>query len=223
MFGPEYPKIQTIYKRDPATRHIIIGEYTTPELKYLADSYWIWTEKIDGMNIRLHFDGEKVTIGGRTDNAQIPTSLIEALSKYTSDISKWDAAFYDPLGQALDVTLYGEGYGAGIQKGGCYIPNGKDFILFDVRVGDWWLQPADVKDVAANLGIRGVPCVGISKIADAAKWVAGTHGYGPLTSVWEGVKPEGLVGRPVVDLYDRKGRRIITKLKVKDFEDLARG
>jgi hypothetical protein len=33
---------------------------------------------------------------------------------------------------------------------------------------------------------------------------------------------EGIVGTPSVPLYDRRGNRIITKLKIKDFEDLEK-
>ena len=79
-FGPTYPKIDTVFKRDAARRFIIIpGDYSTPEFEYLADTPWGWTEKVDGTNIRLHWDGSEVTIGGRTDNAQVPSPLVANL------------------------------------------------------------------------------------------------------------------------------------------------
>ena len=62
IFGPEYPKIQTLFKRDD--RNVIIeGDWSVPEFAYLADKPWRWTEKVDGTNIRLHWDGRKVTSG----------------------------------------------------------------------------------------------------------------------------------------------------------------
>ncbi|KKL53664.1 hypothetical protein LCGC14_2273140, partial [marine sediment metagenome] len=48
------------------------------------------------------------------------------------------------------ITLYGEGYGARIQKGGGDYRKGGDvsFRLFDVLIGETWLRRVDVEDVA---------------------------------------------------------------------------
>ena len=57
----------------------------------------------------------------------------------------------------IQVTLYGEGFGAKIQKGGGnYIPNGQSFILFDVVIDGWLLQRKNVQDIATKLGIDTV-------------------------------------------------------------------
>ena len=75
----KYHKIQTVYKRDPVTKYktLLEGEYSLPEFEYLADNEWVWTEKVDGTNIRVMWDGwKKLSFGGRTDNAQIPTPLV---------------------------------------------------------------------------------------------------------------------------------------------------
>ena len=47
----EYPKIQSIFKRDENTHKFIDGVFSLPEFEYLKDNLWIWTEKIDGRNI----------------------------------------------------------------------------------------------------------------------------------------------------------------------------
>ena len=39
-----------------------------------------------------------------------------------------------------------------------------------------------------------------------------------FVSAWDGVQPEGLVGVPSAPLFDRRKRRIVTKVKVKDFQ-----
>lgn len=46
------------------------------------------------------------------------------------------SAFVDPDHEPVPVTIFGEGYGVKIQKGGNYIPDDVNFILFDVRFGN---------------------------------------------------------------------------------------
>ena len=141
----EYQKIPTIFKRDDKGQ-IILGEYSTPEIAYLAGNNWWWTEKIDGTNIRVMYDGERVTFGGKTDNAQIPAFLFARLQDLFPSTDKFREVFDD---DATNICLYGEGYGGKIQKvGELYKPDGVDFILFDVRVGPWWLKRGDIEDVA---------------------------------------------------------------------------
>ncbi|KKM01397.1 hypothetical protein LCGC14_1794810 [marine sediment metagenome] len=78
----KYHKILSLFKRNMATDgKFIIGEWTTPELEYLKDNQWVWTEKVDGTNIRIMWDGVDVVFGGRSDNAQLPVTLIMELDK----------------------------------------------------------------------------------------------------------------------------------------------
>lgn len=210
-FGPEYPKIQTVWKRDERNV-VVVGDYSTPELQYLADKDWIWTEKVDGTNIRLHWNGTDVTVGGRTDNAQVPALLISNLGPIL-DPSLWSKTFPD----ADDVTVYGEGYGAKIQSGGQYRAD-QTVIVFDVLVGRWWLSEANVADVAQNLGLDVVPAIGTFTLKQA--WHRTTTDA--LRSHWPDARIEGLVGRPAVDLFNRRGERIMVKVKVKDWTDHER-
>lgn len=212
-FGPTYPKIDTVFKRDAERRLVIIpGDYSTPEFEYLADAQWVWTEKVDGTNIRLHWNGSEVTIGGRTDEAQVPAPLVANLRPFLEP-DTWTGVFPD----AADVTLYGEGYGAKIQKGGQYRPD-QAFVLFDVKIGPWWLQRPNAEDIAGKVGFDAVPIVGTWTLPDACEMVR----LSKVESAWPGARIEGLVGRPAVDLFNRKGERIVTKIKVKDYTDLAR-
>ena len=66
----EYPKIYGPFKRHtegPDKNKLIPGSWTVPEFEDLECNDWIWTEKVDGTNIRVHWDGHKVSFGGRTD------------------------------------------------------------------------------------------------------------------------------------------------------------
>ena len=207
----EYHKIPTVWKRDPANNNktLIEGAWATSELEYLKDCQWVFTEKVDGTNIRVMWDGENVTFGGKTDNAQIPALLVTRLYELFQAppaISYLSAEFDS-------VCLYGEGYGAKIQKGGGnYKADGVDFVLFDVKVGDWWLKREDVTNVADNLGIEAVTFVQFGTLCDAIELCR----YG-FTSSWGDFPAEGLVMRPSVELTSRNGQRIIAKIKHKDF------
>ena len=204
----EYPKIQSLYKRDPENNYkTFLDEYSRPEFALLENADWIWTEKIDGMNIRVIWNGETVLFGGRTDRAQVPTPLLKHLMK------TFILAFEDVFDEG-PVTLYGEGYGPKIQKGGGDYRDDPGFILFDVRVGSWWLTRESVEQVAVELDIPIVPIVLIGTFAEAVRMVrfgfTSTEANTPRNA-------EGVVGRPPLELFDRKGERLITKIKTKDW------
>lgn len=211
MMG-EYHKIQTLFKRDMETKKgRIMEELTLPEFGYLYWNEWSGTEKIDGTNIRIHWrrEGNVFTIGGRTDNSQIPAPLVQKLNEY---IAGFDFSLHFTE-DAREVTLFGEGFGKGIHKAGkLYNPDGVDFILFDVKVNEWMLRRHGVVDVAAVLGLDVVPEVFHGNLSDAIKLVS--TGFLSRFGLFEA---EGLVLTPAEPLYNRKGERIITKLKRKDF------
>lgn len=48
----------------------------------LKNIQWVGTEKVDGTNIRVYWDGYRISIAGRTDKAEIPPHLY----KYLSDL-----------------------------------------------------------------------------------------------------------------------------------------
>lgn len=77
----EYHKIQTVFHRSPESyyKSLMEGHWALPEIELLKDIEWLWTEKIDGTNIRIRWDGKIVRFGGKTDNAQIPMFLLNVL------------------------------------------------------------------------------------------------------------------------------------------------
>jgi hypothetical protein len=217
-FGPPYHKIHTAFKRDTDAKNnpIIEWDWSLPEFAYLKDRPWRWTEKIDGTNTRLYWNGESVVLGGRTDNAQMPAHLTEAIRNLgLLDASKWEKKFLFTDGEKPSVTLYGEGYGPRIQKGGGLYRDNVSFILFDVRVGKWWLTPEDVKDVARYFEIGLVPEI-YWIYSPVEAWEAIKSGT--FLSYWHkrGVVIEGVVGTPAVPLFTRGGERLVMKLKTRD-------
>lgn len=217
-FGPEYTKINTLWMRAGRKNIVVPGVFAQPEFEYLARNPWRWTEKIDGHQMRLHFDGKSVTINGKTDDAQISSKLFVNMMPLINDTDRWTRQF----GTDADVTVYGEGYGAGIRSGGVYRPD-QAIILYDVYIrgkdGDyWWLQRANIENVAEGLGLDVVPLIGTFTLSEAWEMLC----QDGLRSAWEGAPIEGLVGKPAVELKDRKGDRLITKMKVEDWKAYQR-
>lgn len=245
-----YHKIQTLFKRHldgPKKGKMIRGDWTTPELEYLAGNEWEFTEKVDGTNIRIGFNqivdagraGEwgvlhEPVFGGRSDNAVIPTPLMQYLEE-TFTTERFEKAGFEWKPPA--VTLFGEGYGPKIQGGGKYRAD-HSFVLFDVKIGDWWLSRENVNDIAERLGLDSVPTLGTGTLQDAIDIVSSgltwdkngrmrnwggvdsnnKRVFAGLKSQWGDFEAEGLVCRPIVPLFDRKGNRIICKVKSVDFK-----
>lgn len=207
----KYHKIPGPYKRQEHKPYDVLeGMWTTPEIEFLSEVDWNWTEKVDGTNIRIIWDGHNVSFAGRTDRAEIPPKLLAHLED-TFSAPGVEEVFEQSFG-GTPAVMYGEGYGGKIQKGGKYHPD-ESFIAFDVRVGDWWLLRPDVEEIAETFGVEVVPLVMTGPVQHAIDAVR----RGDNHSFWGDFQAEGLVGTPVVPLFDRKGHRIIVKIKAADF------
>lgn len=216
----EYPKIETVWDRDEKTKKVIPGQYRLPEFALIRS--WFVTEKVDGTNIRIGLNPDgTVCIGGRTDAAQIPTPLLSYLLA-TFTPNKLREAFTRD-GVLSDFTLFGEGYGPKIQNGGGYsaIPQ---FRLFDVRVGNWWLETDNILSVAQTLGIRVVPFLdsplGLAETIPTTKESLQAMIDGSIVASEDGgtgCRAEGIVARAQPLLLTRRGDRLMWKLKFRDF------
>lgn len=225
-----YPKIDTLFERDPTTFKIIPGEFTNKIYKLVRE--WEWTEKIDGTNIRIMYNPDLlntklvkdsfdtstgntysvwdcITYGGKEDKSEVPEGVKDYLDE-TLSVDRLHSLFGEK-----PVTIYGEGYGAKIQTGKGYSPTQK-FIAYDILVGErYWLNPYDVEDICIQLGLDVVPHLGKMEIHEAVEMLS----EGFKSKLGDGsMDAEGLVGRPPIPLFDAKHRRLICKLKTCDFE-----
>ena len=211
----EYPKIETIFSRDTeGTKKLIFGTYRDETVKYLRFNDWQFTEKIDGTNISVEWDGHAVSFHGRTERAQIPKHLFEYLEK-TFLTTEAEELFEQTYGDK-NVILYGEGYGAKIQNGGNYRSD-VSFILFDVLIGDNWQEREWVEKTAKMFGIDVVPVVFVGSLEEGVDYVMEHHPSTIGTAMMEGI-----VGRPMVEMRDRLGKRIIVKIKWEDFKEFVK-
>lgn len=205
----EYHKIETLYERDDVT-HRLKPDLILKNRVYGIIKTWVFTEKVDGTNVRVIWRDGKVTFGGKTDNAQLHAELVNYLNA-TFTPEKLQAAFPPDVNE---VVIYGEGCGPGIQKGGGLLYSTKRIVLFDVNVAGWWLSDENMRDVASKLGVDAVPLVGEMTLEAATELVR----RGFKSAIGGGkADAEGLVGKPVEALFDKKGHRLVVKLKTKDF------
>lgn len=210
----EYTKIETIFERDmEGSKKLIEGKFRNETVEFLKDNKWICTEKIDGTTIGIVWDGHKVSYQGRTERAQIPAHLMNKLIEMFGGETN-EELFEQKFGE-MPVVLFGEGYGAKIQKCGGNYRSDVSFILFDVYLPEQnlWLKRDALEDIAKTFGVDIVPIVLTGTLQDAVDFVK----QKPKSTI--GVADmEGLVCKPAVDMLDRMGRRVIVKVKVRDFE-----
>lgn len=205
----EYHKIQNIYKRDEKTNRLIDGQYYDSAVEYLAGLEWIAGEKIDGTNIRVIWDcsSNQIEIKGRTDKAELSLDLLQAIHD-----------MFDPLIPILkekfpDVNLvfYGEGYGPGIQKGGGNYRSDKSFILYDILINESFLNYFNMLDIATNIfSLPVVPELYRGTLPEIVEFVK------DMKSSFGDFDAEGVVARPIIELKDKRGKRLILKIKRKE-------
>ena len=192
-----------------------------------------------GNNIGIKWN---VAYKGKTDNAQIPKMLYTYLTtELTEDkvlnalgLSKemyvTDELMQEKTWSVLNTqfnvyeldetkipkryTLYGEGFGAGIQSGGYYRKD-NSFIGFDVKVDNMYLLRENRDEIFKKLGVDIVPFVGKFTIDEAIEYVK--KGFNSNIAE-ETHLAEGLVLRTPMGLKTRRGERIIFKVKTCDFQ-----
>lgn len=205
-----YHKIETLYLRDTdGTKRLIEGAFRNPAVEFLKDCTWQFTEKIDGTNIRVHWDGHRIVFGGRTERSSIPSHLMNELIKMLNN--EETAQLMEQSFGENEVTFFGEGYGSKIQNGDLYRPD-VSFILFDVMINGNYMSRDTVEELAETFGLEVVPVLFEGTLDEGVAFVKSkpqsTIGTAPM---------EGVVARPKVELQDRCGNRIIVKIKARDF------
>ena len=219
-----YPKIQSLYKRDgydfkesgvKGSGKLMLGCYSRPEFSIVIA--WHVQEKIDGTNIRIIFErnpvnGPTVSIGGRTENAMIPSPLLNHL-RDTFTVEKLDKQF----STSNFVVLFVEGIGPKIQSGGYYTKEPK-FVLFDVFCSGWWLDMGAVQEVSTALEVPYAPLVmlGPQTIFDIECFVRSRPNS--LYATQQEHMMEGIVARPIFPLLFRNKEPVAFKLKCRDFD-----
>ena len=189
----------------------------TKEFEFLKRLKYYATEKLDGTNIRLYYDGYNTTIHGRTEKSELPKGFLEKFNKlYDLDIinSQMEELFGDK-----EVVIYGEGIGEKIQADGeKYVKDGIDFVVFDILVNDVFLDRENVEKITENLGLKIVDVVIEGDLEEIINFVKEEQ-----KSIYNSNHiMEGVVAKPLIPLYFKDETRVCFKIKYLDFLKLKK-
>lgn len=119
-----------------------------------------------------------------------------------------------------DFVIYGEAYGG--KQQGMRKTYGDDlkFIVFEVKIGDCWLDMYSADKFASGLGFEFIwyaRCKTDIKELDEARDCVSVQAF--RNGMGDDKKSEGIVIRPLIEVTKNNGKRIIAKHKRADFSE----
>lgn len=193
-------------KEHPAQKKI----YREPELEYLSKNLWAYKRKLNGENMRVLWNGEQAIWNGKTNDFQTNDETTEYMNAtFVEEI------FEEKFGREKQVLFFGERMAPDSQGNELKLEK-VEFVLFDVKIGDTWLEPENLRAVAKYFNIR--TCYDFMRAKDEKKNYIDTL-ENLINAVTRGdfKEWEGIVASPVIGLYNRKGERLICKIKNHDY------
>lgn len=205
-----YPKISNLYKIDKGSNKCIQPVFTE---KIFSDiKTWNVYEKLDGMNMCVHFCLENgIRISGKTKQTKIPTPLIEYIFSKTNN---WEEIL--KFLELKELYLYGEGIGDKIENGSRYSKE-QIFVLFDVFYKNKFHEQLDVVNIAKHFELQYVPL--LKTIKTDLSVLKNTHELLKLfhKSNWGDFDNEGLVLKPENMIKDENNKRVMAKIRRPEF------
>lgn len=217
-----YHKIEPLFKFDHNTKKFIYGNFKNMNVRILKNNDWVFTEKVDGMNFRIIWDGYSLSYGGRTKKSEFSTRQKQFIKKEL--INKDLENLVEQTFGEKKVIIYGELYGNDIQKVGKLYSETYSFLVFDILVNGIFLERYKIddssyrdnlSDVCNTLGLKAVPILLVGTIQEALDFLDKEI----VSRISDQAPLEGLVGVPVGNLLDRAGNRIIVKIKERDLKN----
>lgn len=166
-------------------------------------------EKVHGTSANTSFDGDKIVTffsGGEKHEVFIKLFDENKLLKIFQELFN------------VPVVIYGEAYGGKCQgMSETYGPDLK-FVVFDVKVGNVWLDVPNAEEVTKKLGLEFVPYVKIKTTLKAIDKERDLYSYVAIRRGIEEPKlREGIVLRPLIEVRKNNDERVICKHKREEF------
>ncbi len=217
----KYSKFNSPFKKDE--KYLNTNELS----QYFPKGRWIKTEKVDGTNIRIIltkqdeegnreiFVGSRKLIleekdkGSQTYFHCIKDVNLHKIKEYFKDVNS-------------TVIIYGEGYGAGVQKGGIYSKE-KNYRVFDIRIGEAYQDFEFVKKVCIDNQLNLIPVMTEVEEITYEECLNSLENFThTLLNEGDGGQPEGFVYKFEPVLLNKYGERLIFKVKHKDFKEFRK-
>jgi hypothetical protein len=168
-------------------------------------------EKCHGTSANVSWDGEKITVFSGGEN------YVNFCALFDLDALK---AKFEAEHAGMHVKIHGEAYGGKQQGMSATYGKALKFVVFDVKIGETWLNVPNAEQVAIRLGFEFVPYEEIDVTVEALN---AERDKPSVLAVRNGIlepkKREGIVVRPLHEVYDNRGERIISKHKNEDFQE----
>lgn len=228
MTGTEYPKIQTLYDRYP-DYSINVEKLRRAEFGII--NTWQVTEKLNGRNIRILLkQNGHVEFSGRQDGVKVSEQIPQKMMDYLNLIftpQKMQSVFWryvNNVFQTPEVCVYVEGLGSDLAAGsGIYCPGTSVSVrLIDCYINPWWIERPLLEEFGRKLGIKCTPLLDTIYTLprtreELERIIKISHVATEDNSNFLGLA-EGIVAKTEPLLVNRKGERVIWKLKYKDFK-----
>lgn len=166
-------------------------------------------EKIHGTSAHIMFkDGEIIYYSGGAKYSTFE-ELFDDEALYTG---------FMELGHN-NIVIYGEACGGRIQKMRHLYGDNMRFISFDVKIGDTWLNVPNAEEIVIGLGLEFVPYDEIDTDLDKLNELRDSDS--DIAKRWstEGGIREGIVIRPLIEITNNRGNRVISKHKGAAFSE----
>lgn len=222
-----YPKITSPFKRtDDKSKTVSTDVWIDDYAKFFGENGlpFYATEKVDGTNLNIVYDGNHISYTGHTDK-NIWNPEVEEWIKSKFQTPEFEQMCEQRFGEN-EIKLCGELIGPKI-KNNFYRLEDYKFILFDIHndTSNTWWNREFVEENAKDLNLDIVPLIGdatkFSELRLESKNTLKEWTYLLKTSVWyskicPSIELEGFVVRPMMELLKANGERVIYKIKIKD-------
>lgn len=227
-----YDKILAPLARDTAkSKYVDIMKFSRPEFEMLANVKWNWTLKIDGSNVNVIWDGERVSYVGHTEKTQFNDRTKKFLDE-TFCTSEAETVFEDLYGEqpvkiSMEFVSKDMNQNYGYVDGAVFV-----FDIFNGSTGKVWTSEETLDAFVSKFEGSNVfvaPFIGYMNIWNAIDvvkayeviWNRHPEKWKSEDKIKNPLGPyviEGLVGRLPYELFDNNGNRVITKVKCKDYD-----
>lgn len=182
-------------------------------------------EKLHGTSAHIGFVTDKSTkfdMGTKEQHAVVETAegLFEVFSGGTTLNNFYKLFDVNTLPKKLaelgvaEIAIHGELYGGNQQKQAWRYGKELKFCVFDIKIHGSWLSVPKAEELAKTLGFEFVSWTKIPGTVEACNAARDAPSVQAKRNGVEGDQPmEGVILRPLMELTDNRGQRIIAKHK----------